>query len=93
MTSGISLNVQLGKDECPIISGSLSYAKKSTQMGNAFSLLDEDYEFSTEMEVNSDFKVTPPIPFVNVTLNLTEAADLLDKLGNYIYKKIEEGRK
>lgn len=93
MTSGVSLNFQVGNEDFPIFSVSADYSKKSPQLGNAFSLFDVDYEFTTEVEINKDFKVTPPIPFVNITLNLSEAADLLDKVGNAIHRKIKEGVK
>ena len=97
MTSGVSLSGQVGPDNCPIVSGALNYTKKSSQVGDAFALLDVDYEFSTEVKVNNDVEFTPPLPFINVTFNLSEAYDLLGKIGNefgsYIQQKIEEVKK
>ena len=92
MTSGIALKGQIGPEECPIASINFEYSKKSPEIGNAFSLLDYDYEFSTESKINTDVEVTPPTPFVNMTFNLTEAADFIIKSVDYIKKQIEAGR-
>ena len=97
MTSGLSLSGQIGPDNCPLISGSVNYTKKTSQIGNAFALLDVDYEFSSEIKPNTDVEITPPIPFINLTLNLSEAFDLLvkggNKIGSFIQEKIDKVRK
>ena len=90
-TQGVTFNLEVGPEGFSAVSGFFKYEKKVQT--NAFDLLDADFETSHDLKPNTDLKVTIPIPCIPITINISEAADLIKKTVIKLYNTSKEKNK